>query len=338
MIKKIAAFSALLLAMILLATVSSAPVQAQGTYIGQVFNNTTFTGNPVATRTDTAINFNFEQTPPFTGLTDNFSIRWTGQITFSAGTYTFTANRDENVRVLVDGQVVINFGTPGAQVVTSNPIALTAGTHTIVIEYIEITGQSFIQFQWQLSGGGTQPTVGPTLTPTRTSPPAIPPGVQAATVIRASVLNIRSAPSLGATVLGRVLRGQRYAVIGRDENARWFLLQLGGYQGWAWGYYLAVEGNEFNPPITSPFGSLGVPPGVSDTGTVAQAQATLRLREAPSVATRQIGRVTWGGFLPVVGRTADGYWYQVVWKGTVGWVYSPFVEILQGDLANVPIR
>jgi hypothetical protein len=42
--------------------------------------------------------------------------------------------------------------------------------------------------------------------------------------------------------------------------------------------------------------------------------------------------------VPVVGRTADGFWYQIVWRGTVGWVYSEFLRVLEGNLANVPIR
>ncbi|MCU0476043.1 MAG: SH3 domain-containing protein [Anaerolineae bacterium] len=168
--------------------------------------------------------------------------------------------------------------------------------------------------------------------------PFIPAGALTATVIRASVLNVRDAPSTGGNRLGRILRGETYAVLGRDADARWFLLQLGGYQGWAYGYYLFVNGNEFNAPVTSPFGTLGVPAGVVDTGVVAQSRATLVLRDVPSVAGNQIGRVTWGAFLPVVGRTGDGFWYQVVWKGTVGWVYSPYTELTQGDLNAVPVR
>jgi uncharacterized protein YraI len=176
----------------------------------------------------------------------------------------------------------------------------------------------------------------PTIPPTRTSLPNIPPGALTAIVIRASVLNVRDAPSLGGLVIGRILRGETYAVLGRDEDARWFLLQLGGYQGWAYGYYLFVNGNEFNPPIVSGASLLGLA-GQQDFGVRGQSFATLRLRQGPSVATTQIGRVTWGAFLPIIGRTTSG-WYQTVWKGTVGWVYSPFVRIVEGDLNNVPFK
>ena len=95
-----------------------------------------------------------------------------------------------------------------------------------------------------------------------------------------------------------MLRGQTYQVVGRDPNARWFLLQLSGKQGWALGYYLYFNTNEFNAPVTSDF-VLGGNPAAA-TGVVAQSEATLRLRAQPTVASEQIGRVTWGGALALL--------------------------------------
>jgi len=70
---------------------------------------------------------------------------------------------------------------------------------------------------------------------------------------------VRGGPSAYADRLGSVLRGQTYAIVGRDENARWFLLQLSGYQAWASGYYLYINGNEFNAPIVSSYSLQGNP-------------------------------------------------------------------------------
>lgn len=319
---------------------ANAQVFAGSNWSAEFYNNPTLTPPAVATRIDNTIAFNFGAgAPPGTPLpADNFSIRWTTTQNFTAGTYTFTAFAEDDVQVKLNGAVIISFrggdvnGPQSFQAATTVP----AGAVVITVEYVARTGNASIQFQWQLTG---QPgTVGPTATPTRTSLPPIPPGALTATVIRASVLNIRDAPSLGGNRIGRVLRGETYAIVGRDERARWFLLQLGGYQGWAWGYYLFINGNEFNAPVRSPFGTIGVPPGVEDTGVVAQTQSTMVLRQQAHVASAQIGRITWGAFLPVIGRTADGYWWQVVWKGTVGWMYSPFSKIIQGDINAVPIR
>lgn len=327
------------LLLILGLALNSTSVQAQFTgsnWSGTYYSDVNFT-TAVMNRIDGAINFNFGTGSPSNGIpADNFSIRWTGIQDFpQAGTYRFFLQRDDDAEVTIDGATVIPFqGGLGSTNYTVD-VNLAAGQHQIVVSYKEFSNSAFINFYWQPITVGT---VGPTFTPTRTSLPPIPPGALTATVIRASVLNIRDAPSLGGGRIGRALRGETYAVVGRDENARWFLLQMGGYQGWAWGYYLFINGNEFNAPVRSPFGTLGVPAGVSDTGVVAQALSTMRLRSEPNVAAAQIGRITWGGFLPVVGRTADGYWYQVVWKGTVGWVYSPYLKLTQGDLNAVPVR
>jgi hypothetical protein len=126
-------------------------------------------------------------------------------------------------------------------------------------------------------------------------------------------------------------------VVGRNADATWFLVQLSTTQGWVWGYYVFIDGNEFTPPIVSAATTLGLA-GAPDYGVVAQAKAGLRLRAEPSVASTQTGRITWGALVPVVGRTADGYWWKIVWKNTIGWAYSPYMSILQGDLNAVPIE
>lgn len=335
--------------MISVTDVAQAQIFKGSNWTGSYYNNPTFTGTPVFTRIDPAVEFFFGSgavTDAGTGLSvgpDNYSVRWTTQFNFAPGTYNFGLTREDDARVVLNGVPIFEFSNvdrTGAEFVQAS-VTVPGGLSTITVEYVKRTGSGIIQLQWQTVGGsgfvtpGT-PTVAPTVT--RTPLPPIPPGAITATVIRASVLNTRDAPSLGGNVIGRILRGETYAIVGRDVNARWFLLQLAGKQGWAWGYYLFINGNEYTPPVVSAVGTIGVPPGVPDTGVIVQSQATLRLREAPNVASTQIGRVTWGAFLPVVGRTGDGFWYQVVWKGTVGWIYSPFVKNFQGDPLSVPIR
>jgi uncharacterized protein YraI len=219
--------------------------------------------------------------------------------------------------------------------------------HTLVVEYFQGIDQAALQFQWfQVGGivttptpfGGPTATLGPAPTNTRIPPtplPEIPPGSLTATVVRASVLLARSGPFIGSPVVTRLLRGQTYQVIGRDADARWFLLQLSGFQGWAWGYYLFINGNEFNAPIVGPFTTAGDPAAMS--GIVVQSNDGLRLRAAPTTASQQIGRIPWGYLLPVLGRTADGLWYQTQYLGTIGWIASGFVDVIQGDPNSAPV-
>jgi uncharacterized protein YgiM (DUF1202 family) len=181
---------------------------------------------------------------------------------------------------------------------------------------------------------GITDTPAPTATVTQTPLPAIAEGALTGTVIRASVLLVREAPYLGADVITRVRRGETYAVVGRDPEASWYRIQTAAGPGWVWGYYLFVDGNEFNANETNPFENFGDP---SNTAAyVVQSTATLKLRARPNVASEQIGRVEWGDTLPVIGRARVGSWYQVVYKDTVGWVFSPYTDPVEGNLADVP--
>jgi len=323
--------------------------QAQefGTNWSAVFfptNNLTGTGVSVAGIN--GINFNWGvggpiiNGVPVPGIpVDNFSARFTSTQTFQAGNYTFTVASDDGVRVYIDGQVVLDkfIGRPLASDTFTRE--MTAGSHSLTVEYFEGIDQAIVQVQWAFGGvvatAGPSPTAGPTNTPAPTGLPSIPSGAITATVIRAPVLNIRSGPSVFSDRVGSVLRGQTYQVIGRDSNARWFLLQLSGYQGWALGYYLYIPQNEFNAPVASDFVLGGNPSAI--TGVVAQSFATVRLRAQPTIYAAQIGRITWGGAMAVTGRTPAGDWYRVVWKGTEGWAVSAYLRIVEGDLNNVPI-
>lgn len=274
--------------------------------------------------------------------TDYFSARFTSTQIFNAGTYTFTVSSDDGVRVYVDGQLLLDKFVGRPLTTDTFQTTLTSGPHNLTVEYFEGIDNAILQVQWAFGGTvgptatfGPSPTPGPTSTPAPTGLPSIPSGALTATVIRAPVLNIRAAPSVFSGRVGSVLRGQTYQVVGRDANARWFLLQLSGKQGWALGYYLSFNTNEFNAPVVSDYVLEGNP--ASASGVVAMSQATLRLRAEPNVNSAQIGRITWGGVMSVIGKTRGGDWYQVVWKGTTGWVASAWVEIVEGDFSTVPV-
>jgi uncharacterized protein YraI len=345
--------AALLLGIVILfmAVVPLTLAQEFGTNWSATFfpsNNLTGIGVPVTGIN--GLNFNWGTGAPIVngvavpGIpNDNFSARFTSVQNFFAGTYTFTVSSDDGVRLYIDGALVLDRFIGRALTTDTVQQTLTAGPHTLTVEYFEGIDQAVLQVQWALTGAttatfaGPTPTPGPTATPAPTSLPPIPPGALTATVIRASVLNVRGAPSAFAPKIGQVLRGQTYQVVGRDERARWFLIQLSGFQGWVFGYYVFINGNEFNAPVVSDYVLSGNPAAQSPTGVVAMSEATLRLRAAPTVNSAQIGRVTWGGTMAVIGRTRAGDWYQVIWKGTTGWVASAWVEIVEGNINTVPI-
>ncbi len=109
---------------------------------GQYYNNMTLYGTPALTRYDAAINFFWrEGTSPAPGIgIGNYSVRWTCGINVPTGnTYTFTMVTDDGMNLLVDGTLLIWAWYDQGPSTYSNPIYLTAGTHTVVVEYYNNT-------------------------------------------------------------------------------------------------------------------------------------------------------------------------------------------------------
>lgn len=82
---------------------------------------------------------------------DYFSVRWKGNFNFSqAGDYTFTVRADDGFRVYFDGSPAPYFSafvlqSPTVYTFTKN---MTAGDHSIVVEYYEHSGGAVAQFDW----------------------------------------------------------------------------------------------------------------------------------------------------------------------------------------------
>ncbi|HTO46652.1 MAG TPA: DUF4347 domain-containing protein, partial [Burkholderiales bacterium] len=73
---------------------------------------------------------------------DNFTVRFTSQFNITtAGTYTFYSGSDDGSRLYIDGNLVVNNDGAHSYAEVSNTAALTAGQHTIRVDFFEVTGQ-----------------------------------------------------------------------------------------------------------------------------------------------------------------------------------------------------
>lgn len=152
------------------ASSTSAAVNITVNYVGgggtglsvHYFNNTTLGGAPVLQRTE-VINFDWGSGAPGSGVpSDNFSVRWIGQIEApTTGAYQFQTISDDGVRLWVNGaQLVNNWTDHGATTDTSAVVNLTAGTkYNLIMEFYEKGGSATAKLLWQLPGTTTFVTI-----------------------------------------------------------------------------------------------------------------------------------------------------------------------------------
>jgi uncharacterized protein YraI len=313
-----------------------------------LFPSTDLSGAGVSVAGVGQINFNFGGGPPNINgatiancpssptCTDNFSIRFTSSQTFAAGTYQFVVAADDTVRLIVDGNPVINnFNPSSGRPLTTDTVnvTLTAGLHNITVEYNEFIGESIIQVQWFLQGTG-----GTVVVPTSvgTAVPAL--SVQ---VVSVKGLSVRTGPYLGASLVTVARPGTPYTPIARNRDEgqyTWFLITVGDKTGWASGRYLEVTGDPNSVPLQGTvFDQIDNAPGV---GVMAVPRSVMNFRRRPSQRAGLISQMPWGAETELIGRTiqaGENFWYQVRWNGQVGWIYAPFVSV-RGNIDAVPIR
>ncbi len=148
--------------------VASLPVA----WTGQYFTNKNLSGPPALTRNDPAINFDWYLGSPAPGVipVDGFSARWTRSLAFNDGVYSFTTTSDDGARVYVDGQLILNFWVDQGGITHSVNKQMTAGPHTVVVEYYENAGGAMmvfdLQFRPDLGGFVTNDAVAGLVQPT----------------------------------------------------------------------------------------------------------------------------------------------------------------------------
>jgi len=144
-------------------------------------------------------------------------------------------------------------------------------------------------------------------------------GAQAptATVANASVLNVRSGPSVGFPAVARLNRGAVVSLLGRNADATWAQVQLlSGIQGWINANYLAPSVPLVNLPVTS---------GTTVSNGVVRA-TYLNVRSGPSAGFGIVATLGNREAVTLIGRTDDSQWLQVrLSNGIEGWVNASYI-------------
>ena len=118
---------------------------------GEYFDNQDLAGEPAFVRNDNEINFNWGSGSPSNVIPDDhFSVRWTRDLGFNNENLIFSARSDDGIRVWFDGQLIIDQWHDNDGDVTYSVIrSVSAGIHSLQVEYYENFDQARVQFSWE---------------------------------------------------------------------------------------------------------------------------------------------------------------------------------------------
>ena len=127
----------------------------------EYFDNPSLAGNPVAVFNETVIDYDWGAASPLPGVVpdDDYSIRWSRLDEFEDGTYIFRVQVEGGVRVLLDGQPIIDNWLPDPLRDMEASSQLSAGEHSLQVEYFKQTGNGQIRFGWVKANEPSQPPV-----------------------------------------------------------------------------------------------------------------------------------------------------------------------------------
>jgi len=129
---------------------------------GEYFSSPDLSGQPVLTRTDRNINFNWDKVVPVEGLQrNNYSVRWNGTFTPPAPgeyrlgvrvNYCYACENAEGFRLYLDDKLLVESGGKTAErgEVRQAPVTFEdTQPHLIRLEYLHGTGTAGIDLSWQ---------------------------------------------------------------------------------------------------------------------------------------------------------------------------------------------
>lgn len=131
------------------------PIQQQNfpDWRGEYFNNRDLSGSSILVRNDRSIDFDWGLGSPANNInSDGFSVRWTRDAHFEAGTYRFRATMDDGMRVWLDDSLIIDEWRNASSREITRDIYVGYGTHRLRVEYYEDVGFAVARFWWERLG------------------------------------------------------------------------------------------------------------------------------------------------------------------------------------------
>ncbi len=118
----------------------------------EYYNNNNWSGTPVFTKTDSNIYYDWtNKGPGGLDIVDNFSIKWSGNITIGDRDAALTFFADDAIEVYIDGVKVVD-GLNVYDTNLSTPIYKANSTHTIEVRYAEYGGNAHVYMRYLQQG------------------------------------------------------------------------------------------------------------------------------------------------------------------------------------------
>ena len=144
------------------------------------------------------------------------------------------------------------------------------------------------------------------------------------------ILNVRSGAGPNAPRLGQLGRGDQVLVIGQNTDGTWLEIR------WAYGTGWISAAHANAPGVAAPTAPQSAVPITADAPFGIVSTAFLNVRSGPGINYASLGRVSGGDTLAILGRSADGAWYQVQSPFGSGWVSARYLT-LRNEFGTAPV-
>lgn len=162
--------------------------------------------------------------------------------------------------------------------------------------------------------------------------------------------NVRASPTLrDFTILARLPKGATGEIVGRSLDGKWLQVRLpDGRLGWVSADLVQIVDESAEPtPTPTPPQPMPMPASTPPQPTPTPIPAdrpyvmvpvgdAVNVRAAPSLNARIIGLLRSQQTAPILGKSANGLWWQVLFQGQPAWVNASVVTTV-GNLVNVPV-
>jgi hypothetical protein len=98
------------------------------------------------------LNFNWGGGSPSSSCgipSDDFSVRWTRTVHFSAATYRFTITSDDGFRLYIDDSLKLAKWFDQAPTTYTVDVPMSTGNHTVRLDYYERGGGAYAALAWE---------------------------------------------------------------------------------------------------------------------------------------------------------------------------------------------